>query len=174
MDYLTMDENVCPVCGKVFHTFVGRDWGWTYKGSKYCTYHCMRHVEVRHRVAMGWDKATPVKGMEGLTPKAADVARELVKLRALQKAYCGMREAEDDRDVTYAAMAKCVGQLAAVHLAKWQDKFDKLDEGKKRIAYQVFVEAKPLAAVALEMDIDCDLLTTKTHLIYEALARMAV
>ena len=37
MEYLTMEDNVCPVCGKQFATVVGREWGWHYKGSKYCS-----------------------------------------------------------------------------------------------------------------------------------------
>ena len=172
MDYLTMDENVCPVCGKVFHTVVGREWGWTYKGSRYCSYHCMRHVEIRHRVAMGWQN-NPLVG-NALTPKALGIAKELVKLRALRKAYLELTAVTDGRDAAFAALTKRVGQLAENALSEWDDRFERLGEGKKRIALELFVEAKPLEAVALEMDIDGDLLTTKVHLIYEALARMNV
>ena len=172
MDYLTMDENVCPVCGKVFHTVVGREWGWTYKGSKYCTYHCMRHVEIRHRVAMGWQN-NPLVG-DALSPKAAEVAKQLVKLRALRKAYVEMALAEGREDEAYLSMANRVGQLAERELDKWEDRFARLEEGKRRIAVAVFVEARPLEKVAAEMDIDVDLLETKLRLIYEALVRMDV
>ena len=173
MDYLTMDENVCPVCGKVFHTFVGREWGWTYKGSKYCSYHCMRHVEIRHRASMGWEKVPLAKGMDGLSPKEGAVAKELIKLRALRMAYASLSAAPTS-DKAVAAVAERVRQLGEGLLSKWEDKFNQLDEGKKRIAYMLFVEGQSIDAVALAMDVDTDLMEIKLHLIYGALARGTV
>ena len=173
MDYLTMDENVCPVCGKVFHTIVGRDWGWSYKGSKYCSYHCMRHVEVRHRVAMGWQQDVVINGASDLTSCAATVAKELNKMRVLRKTFAELWAVVDGTDKPLAAVVKRIGQMGESALVQWEDKLDLLDESKKRIAYRYFVEGESLGEVALALDIDCDLLATKLRLIYETLAKVA-
>ena len=172
MDYLTMDENVCPVCGKVFYTVMGREWGWGYKGSRYCSYHCMRHVEIRHRVQMGWQR-NPLCRKDDLSAAAREVAEELTCLRHLRRAADELGEAARG-DRSLAPLGNGVEAKADERLAMWQPLFDALDEGKKRLAYALFVDGLPARKVAEAMDVDVDLLSTKLRLLYEKLAGVAI
>ena len=173
MDYLTMDENVCPVCGKVFNTVSGREWGWSYKGSRYCSYHCMRHVETRHRVAMGWDKPPSGTAQKG-SDEVLAVYKGLLKMRALARAYHILEDNLGGEDVALAAVTKRIGQLGRLAQARWAPQLETLDAAKRRLAWALFVEGRPVSEVALELDIDSDLVAVKVNRICEALAKEKV
>ncbi len=173
MDYLTMEENVCPVCGKLFYTVTGREWGWRYKGSNYCSYHCMRHVEIRHRVDMGWQKNTLGRDFHLLSADAKGVAERLIRLRHLKRAATELKGAKG-QDRALSAIAKRVEQLSAEATARWQPAFDALDDRSRRIAYALFVDGAAVNRLAQDLDIDLDLLVTKLAIVYEALARAGV
>lgn len=170
MDYLTMDENVCPVCGKVFLTVIGRDWGWTYKGSKYCTYHCMRHVEVRYRVRKGWEDTPYGRRTEELGKQAKRAYKSLMRMRALRKAYLEMGQTTDGEDKALKTLVKRIGELGDAALSEWAPRMDKLDEGKRKLAAALFVDGKSVEEVARDLDIDTDLMWVKINLVCEALA----
>lgn len=173
MDYLTMDENVCPVCGKQFYTVTGREWGWSYKGSKYCTYHCMRHVEVRHRVRMGWQHNTLAAEVT-LSPDAKAVADALRRVRAVQRAAHTLLACEvqgtTDHETAVRALTKRVCTAGEDMLSRYLPYLDRLPPAQKRLAYALFVDAEAVDKVCAELDMDTDLLAVKVCHIYEALA----
>lgn len=169
MDYLTMDENVCPVCGKVFHTVIGREWGWTYKGSRYCAYHCMRHVEVRHRVRMGWQRNPLTRCWDTLSPRAKEVAEQLMRCRHLTKALHELNAAASP-DRTITSVCKRLAVLVDEAQSAVALMLQALDAPRRNLANALFVEGLPLTQVALDLDIDTDLLDVKMCKIYEAVA----
>jgi hypothetical protein len=174
MDYLSMEENVCPVCGKMFNTAIGREWGWSYKGSRYCSYHCMRHIEIRHRIEMGWQNTPYRLSVAALDGEQMKVAEGLIRLRHLRKAYDEMSQVQEGDQGALSAVTNRIGQQYASAVEHWRDAINRLDDKKRRLAEVVFVEAVPLEKVARDMDIDTDLLQTKLHLLYVTLAKVCV
>ena len=175
MDYLTMDENVCPVCGKVFYTALGREWGWSYKGNHYCSYHCMRHVEVRHRVRQGWAKNNWQNTTYPVGKDAQKIAADMRSLRHLAKAADHLAKAAAEQEgamkVDLALLGEKTDEMGQRLWSKHSTAIDKLDTAKQKLVYDLFCDAKPLWQVAADRNIDTDLLGVKLCVTYEAMAR---
>ena len=174
MDYLTMDENVCPVCGKIFYTALGRDWGYSYKGNNYCSYHCMRHIEVRHRMRMGWADTHYRRTVYDVGPAANAVGKDLRALRHLVKAADHLQQAADlqggEEGKRYGMLMRRTAVAADDLLARYRLSLDSLEPAMQDLAQALFVEARPIWQVAADHHIDTDLLGVKLCLLYRAIA----
>ena len=172
MDYLTLDENVCPVCGKVFYTALGRDWGWSYKGNNYCSYHCMRHIEVRHRLRMGWAESNWHRTVYDLSPAASVVAADM---KAMRHAVQAARHLAAASMAPTMAAASGLGRQSADLVQPILDRhkvgLEALDMAQRHLMEDLFVKARPIGQVAGERHIDTDLLGVKLCMAYETMAK---
>ena len=175
MDYLTMDENVCPVCGKVFYTALGRDWGWRYKGNNYCSYHCMRHVEVRHRLSQGWADRNYNGYIYDVGDEAKRVAATLRTVRHLKQAERHLMQAAGEQEGnTQKAITQIGNRVSSMAQSMWETHrgaVEDLDAPKRRLTEAIFWRAEPLWQVAAGEHIDTDLLAVKLCLVYNEIAR---
>ena len=174
MDYLTMDENVCPVCGKVFYTALGRDWGYSYKGNNYCSYHCMRHIEVRHRMRMGWAETHYQRPLYDIGPKANAIAADMRALRHLVQAANHLTQAaRQQKGAAQGALDDLVRRTdmqAGQLLARYNRPLQGLDSAQRDLVQDLFVQARPVWQVAADRHIDTDLLGVKLCMAYQAMA----
>ena len=172
MDYLTLDENVCPVCGKVFYTALGRDWGYSYKGNNYCSYHCMRHIEVRHRLRMGWAESNWHRTTYDLSPAAGDVAADLKAMRHAVQAARHLASAclAPSVDPIASTLGRQTADLVQPILDRHKAGLESLDVAQRHLIEDLFVKARPIAQVAGERHIDTDLLGVKLCMAYETMA----
>ena len=97
------------------------------------------------------------------------MAERLMLSRHLTKAYREMNAAKP-QDKATAAVCKRVGMLADEAQSAATLLLQRLDVSRRALATALFVQAAPLQQVALDLDIDTDLLDVKLCKIYEALA----
>ena len=172
MDYLTMDENICPVCGKIFYTALGRDWGYSYKGSNYCSYHCMRHVEMRHRIRMGWDQRNWLLPTYPIDAAARQVAEDMRAIRHWAQAARNLMHATASSADPCDAMDMASAALAHQRdlMARYAPVMQALDGAQRDLMEELFFEAKPVWQVAADRHIDTDLLGVKLCQAYQSMA----
>ncbi|MBQ9145714.1 MAG: hypothetical protein IJX70_04605 [Clostridia bacterium] len=156
-------EHICPVCGKRFYV-MGQEWGWSYYGSRYCSYHCMRHVEVRFGTRTG-EKHKPL-----------DLAgkKVLCEMRLLRSLSRMLLEWDAVSPLVDEAKEKEVAKLRSMQVGL-VEKFEKLLVGIKEeyrwIWKAVCVEGVPLRSVARALDISGDLLVWKIEEICAQVAK---
>ncbi len=153
-DYVSMVENVCPICGKRFLTPIDRVWGWNWKGSTYCSYHCMRHVEMRYRIGRGLQKNT-LWQLDDLSDGAKDVWDDMLKLRRLTLAAASLQKASCTKE--WRAVEKKRNELLGQYAAAIRALPDRL----RYVIDDLCLEGKSTMDVLTTLDCDGDVLKAK-------------
>lgn len=153
-EYVSMVENVCPICGKRFMTSIDRAWGWNWKGSMYCSYHCMRHVEIRYRVMKGMQKNTLWKA-DAMSDGARQMWDELLRLRHLTLAALSLQKA------AYPKEWRAVEKKRAEVLERLSDAIRLLPDRLRQVVEWLYVDGRSTIDVLTTLDCDGDVLKAK-------------
>lgn len=171
-DWMDSYENVCPVCGKVFLTGLGREWGWRYRGSNYCSYKCMRHVEIRHLVKAGHHyDLTP---WEHLSSTGNSVRKDVTRVRRLNRsakeALAASRLAGGVEAEELQRVAETLKGQADRIWGGYQLPSSLLSREKQSVLREVTEGDEP-KKIAFRHDMDTDLLAVKLCIIFEEIAK---
>lgn len=171
-DWLDREENVCPVCGKVFLTCMGREWGWRYRGSNYCSYKCMRHVEIRHLAEQG--HAYNLAPWKDLSCSGNMVRRDVTRVRRLNRsakeALAASKLAGGVEAEALEATSRDLAMQADRIWRPYKASVSLLSREKQVVLGEVTAGEEP-KRIAIRHDWDTDLLAVKLCIIFEELAK---
>lgn len=171
-DWMDSYENVCPVCGKVFLTGLGREWGWRYRGSNYCSYKCMRHVEIRHLAQAG--RRYDLAPWRHLSYSGNQVRRDVTRIRRLNRSAKEALEASKlSGGIEAEALESTSKQLALEAQKIWRyykAGASLLSAEKQAVLHEITSGEEP-KRIAYRHDWDTDLLAVKLCIIFEELAQ---